>query len=158
MWSIIWVVLMMQPKCRRDKLLRRWMRFLVEFQMAIQLHLIRKCMNCFTSKFWKKHFNRQGFFNKFFQVAIETCEFLKANLNLLSLSRTTYRLCWVPEISFSVVNKCGNSLKLLQKNICCYWSILLSSLSPHTSKMWMQEKELYFSVLANCQILSCFFL
>lgn len=87
------------------------------------------------------------FFIKFFQVVIETCEFLKVNLALLFFSRTTCTLRRVPQIFFSLVYKSGNSLKILQKNICCHWSILFSFLFPPYIHNVNAGKRIIFSVL-----------
>lgn len=86
------------------------------------------------------------FLNKFFEAATETCDFLIANLHLLFLSRTTYTLCCASNLS-SAVYKSGNSLKPLQINICCYWSILFSSLfSPIHPQCECMEKNNIFQL------------
>lgn len=133
------------------------MRFLVDFHTKIQLHLIRKCTNCYTSKFWKTFSQIGGFFNKYFQVVIETCEFLKADLNLVFLSRTTYTSHWVPQIFWFFFLWCiylGNLLKLLQKYICGYLSNLFSSLFSPIHPQCTQEEESYFSALLGFHLFS----
>lgn len=125
------------------------MRFLVDFHTKIQLHLIRKCTNCYTSKFWKTLSQIGGFFNKYFQVVIETCEFLKADLNLVFLSRTTYTSHWVPQIFcffFLVVYISGKFTEATSKiYLWLFVQPVFLSILPHTSTMYTGRRIIFFS-------------
>lgn len=71
-----------------------------------------------------------------------------SNLNLLFLSRTTYTTYWVPQIFFFLwCIYLGNLLKLLQKYICSYLSILFSSLfSPIHPQCKCRKKNHIFQL------------